>query len=437
MTTFLPLNEDTDGQKAAVGIADWLLDNCIKPRLPTEEANTFWTEFSETFKQQDFIQIFHLLLKYEPQVFQTITLAETPEAKLKALKECEGFFTVLMSILLRFEDEDEIMRSAETLGKALSRDTDTPDLRLRLLMALYNMFQPAFPVRYPVFVSIVQYAAKVERFEVLVPYLSCLEAWMADWNLKPKQRRALHQAIGKNLKKANRGNVAFKHIKEFLKGYQGESESELDKEEVISAAMELCEDAIRLPSLMYYDSILSLDAVRHLQHTPYKKLVELVEILTEGGLPELKAFYEANGKLFQEHDISFDACARKIRLLSLTSLALGKSELSLDLIGETLDVPAGEVESWVVTAIGQGLLDARIDQMRRVVLIKSAMQRQFGRPQWETLKQRLVAWQKNVEQLMSVWESTRQKRGEAIGEMTSGMLANGHGGRDSSSDFRR
>ena len=218
MTTFLPLNEDTDGQKAAVGIADWLLDNCIKPRLPTEEANTFWTEFSETFKQQDFIQIFHLLLKYEPQVFQTITLAETPEAKLKALKECEGFFTVLMSILLRFEDEDEIMRSAETLGKALSRDTDTPDLRLRLLMALYNMFQPAFPVRYPVFVSIVQYAAKVERFEVLVPYLSCLEAWMADWNLKPKQRRALHQAIGKNLKKANRGNVAFKHIKEFLKG---------------------------------------------------------------------------------------------------------------------------------------------------------------------------------------------------------------------------
>lgn len=59
---------------------------------------------------------------------------------------------------------------------------------------------------------------------------------------------------------------------------------------------------------------------------------------------------------------------------------------------EALGVGEGEVEAWVVRAIGRKLLAARIDQMRRTVAVTKCAQRTFSAAQWRALLAQLGAW---------------------------------------------
>ena len=57
-----------------------------------------------------------------------------------------------------------------------------------------------------------------------------------------------------------------------------------------------------------------------------------------------------------------------------------------------LGVSEGEVESWVVQAIGKKLLEARIDQLQRRITVTRAAHRAFGAGQWQELHTQLSAW---------------------------------------------
>jgi len=61
-------------------------------------------------------------------------------------------------------------------------------------------------------------------------------------------------------------------------------------------------------------------------------------------------------------------------------------------VQEALGVGEGEVEVWVVCAIGRKLLAARIDQMRRTVAVTKCAQRTFSAAQWRALLAQLGAW---------------------------------------------
>jgi len=78
------------------------------------------------------------------------------------------------------------------------------------------------------------------------------------------------------------------------------------------------------------------------------------------------------------------------------------ASLSLSLIMRPLQVPAAEVEAWVVQAIAEGLIDARMDQTTATVTVTRAMQREFGQPQWVQLQGKLRAWRDNVASLLSL-----------------------------------
>lgn len=66
----------------------------------------------------------------------------------------------------------------------------------------------------------------------------------------------------------------------------------------------------------------------------------------------------------------YEDCLRKIRLLSLATLAAQHKEIPYSLISTTLAVEEGEVETWIILAISANILDAKLDQLRRVAIIK-------------------------------------------------------------------
>jgi hypothetical protein len=103
-----------------------------------------------------------------------------------------------------------------------------------------------------------------------------------------------------------------------------------------------------------------------------KPLVELLKIICDGALPEFMSFASAQKAVFTQHKLDAAALERSVRLLALCSLAAQSSEkaLSFAAVQAALQVPAEEVELWVIEAIGERLLEASIDQIAGTVTVK-------------------------------------------------------------------
>jgi len=84
----------------------------------------------------------------------------------------------------------------------------------------------------------------------------------------------------------------------------------------------------------------------------------------------------------------------------LINLASENQQLSFSQIASVLKVPETEIESWVVQAVIEGLLEVKIDQLNQLVYIQRCAPRVLTRVQWEQISTRLNNWRETVKQLL-------------------------------------
>ncbi|CAE6947845.1 unnamed protein product [Symbiodinium natans] len=177
-----------------------------------------------------------------------------------------------------------------------------------------------------------------------------------------------------------------------------------------------------LPAVIQFDDILMLDSVKALRSTSQGNLVGLCEIFLSGSVDDLKDFHKKNEKLFDEHSLNFQDAMSKIRLLTLATMARGQSELPLDDIAKRIQESPTAVEPWVVRAISEGVIDGRIDQLNRKVLVKSAFLRKFEKEEWNFLDSKLSHWIENLEQVIKfLGEQKNKTEAGRTAESPSGM----------------
>jgi len=92
--------------------------------------------------------------------------------------------------------------------------------------------------------------------------------------------------------------------------------------------------------------------------------------------------------------------------LSLVSLASEHEEIPYSAIASTLSINEDEVEQWVIKAVSSGLMEAKMDQLRKVVLVERCAVRQFGMKEWSALKVRLDTWKVNVKGVLDALEKS-------------------------------
>ncbi len=100
--------------------------------------------------------------------------------------------------------------------------------------------------------------------------------------------------------------------------------------------------------------------------------------------------------VFSTFGLDEEVCMKNMCLLSLVSLAGEHEEIPYGAIATTLNIPEEEVEHWVIRAVSSGLMEAKMDQLRKVVLVERCAARQFGMKEWTALKLRLDTWKSNV-----------------------------------------
>uniref|UniRef100_A0A7S0A8Y8 Eukaryotic translation initiation factor 3 subunit M n=1 Tax=Pyrodinium bahamense TaxID=73915 RepID=A0A7S0A8Y8_9DINO len=401
MATYINYGEGDED--ATVQGAEWL-QIIIQEQQGPEAEKAFYEKFrtlhseQENSRQYNYGPVLDLFVDESADLFAAI-----PEPG-ERVKEVESFFALVLSMLEMLDDEQHLDRSTTRLCELFSSSADQqPELRLRLLMMLYNTFNnPDFPVRYRVFKSIIDYSAKAGLFDQVLPYLEYLDSWMVDWDpyLTIEDKRTLFRDISSYMRALNKRVDAFQHLKRYHQLFQGEAPGAVSSEPVMEATIELIKDAVQLPSVIQFDDILAFDTVKALGETKQADLVKLCTTFLSGTVNDLRNFHKQHAKLFDEHGLSLQDAMSKIRLLTLATLAHGRQELELAEVAVALEESEDKVEPWVVRAISEGFIDGRIDQLNHKVLVKSAFQRKFEREEWAFLDAKLTHWIDNLESVI-------------------------------------
>jgi len=407
---------------ATVQGAEWL-KSMIQQQQGEEAETAFMNKFKalcgDSERGYDSAAVFDLFVEHCEDLFGMIPENTASSARGEdRVKEVESFFALLLSMLISFDDSDHLDKSTVRLCELFAKSADQqPELRLRLLMMLYNTFNnPTMAHRYRVFKYIVDYAAKASLFDQVLPYLEYLDAWMVDWegSLTPKDKRTLFLDLSKYMRALGKRVDAFLYLKRFAQLFQGEKESELGTAEVQEPTIQLLKDALQLPSVIQFDDILKFDTVKALNKSKHAKVIDLCKLFLNGDVKDLDKFHKDNKKLFTDYDIDFEDAKSKIRLLTLATKVHGKSEISLSEVAQAIEESEENVERWVVRALSEGVIDGRIDQLNHKVLIKSAFQREFGKTEWAFLDSKLTQWTDNLENVIKfIGEQKKLREGGA------------------------
>lgn len=393
------LTSDDSATDAVAALAELLFAKSSDKKLAEQ--------FAAVKAKESSLATFDALLAAEQLVVQGVrTPHEVPETAKADRDLYDAFHTVLYSLLLEVEKPaDQVDRAGKLAARlATTEYAEQPELRLKQLMVLYNSLPVESVGRFAVFKAILSHATATGQLGIVRPYVARVDDWVGDWGLKVEQTHELYLLIAAVYKQLESPEEQIKALYTLLDMYEGSDKAVLTKH--AGVAVEMLTIVVDAPHVLDFTEFLGLAAVKQLAQTEHKKLVEMVELLSRGDLQAFLKDHPPKDKFFATYKLSYEACLTKMRLLTLANIAQA-GELPLSDVAKVLQMDEAEAEQWVVRAVSSQILNARVDQIKRVVLVKSAFQRSVGQDQWKKLHEQLGQWIGNLERISGVLAATR------------------------------
>ncbi|CDH52372.1 eukaryotic translation initiation factor 3subunit m [Lichtheimia corymbifera JMRC:FSU:9682] len=321
----------------------------------------------------------------------------------KSDREVEGAFNLLVVITLQAQD---VNAAVKELIKTLTQTESTKtSLKQKILLNLYNALPSNSPLRYDAFLGLVDVTAHADELDSLYGQLDHIDAWVKQWGIDAQTERQLYNHVGEKLSQVGEDKLAFDFLLKTLATYNDDSASSTDlaKDAVIRA--------VSIENFFAFEDLLQYTAIQKIKGT---KEYELLDVFLNGDLNTYKTFAAANADLMKRLDA--DSNVRKIRLLALASLGCENltRELSYAEIAKSLDISEDEVEMWVIDVIRAGLVEAKLDQLNKTVIVHRSVHRVFGKEQWQQLSERLNTWKESLNEIMAVVGNAKLIAGGAL-----------------------
>eukprot|EP00243_Klebsormidium_subtile_P003068 TRINITY_DN16214_c0_g1_i1.p1 TRINITY_DN16214_c0_g1~~TRINITY_DN16214_c0_g1_i1.p1 ORF type:complete len:415 (+),score=133.81 TRINITY_DN16214_c0_g1_i1:212-1456(+) len=394
---------ETVTEEPTLALAHHLADLSRKPEeqsalVDNPEVTRFIGRTEALFSEENWVELVAHLLSATDALFE----------KELSDKDVESAFTIIGNLVSKSSSRQDQLSSAEAIAAKLSaKPTDRPALRLRLLFFVYNQLKHPYG-RYAVFVKALEVALEGKAPELVIPTLRKLDTLIKEWAIGGKEQRGLFllgtQILREGKTKDSKDAFAFlvKYLATFSKDEASTPEA---KEGAVRAAI----DYIKMPDAFQSD-LLDLAPVQALEtDSEHAPLYELLTIFLLKTVEAYIAWEKKQGALLQKLGLSHEDNLTKSRLLSLSALGAQTSsgEISYKQVEETLLIEEDDVELWIVRAIAAKVVEAKLDQLRQVVVINRTTQRVFGPPQWKELQTRLASWQQNLEHVSAVLHRAR------------------------------
>ncbi|KAG2225833.1 hypothetical protein INT45_007077 [Circinella minor] len=320
-------------------------------------------------------------------------------------REVEGAFNLLIVVSLKAVDQTATIKTLiDTLTQTESSKTS---LKQKILLNLYNALPIDSTLRYNAFLALVDVTAQADELDSLYSQLEHIDKWIKQWGIDKETERQLYNHLSEKLKQAGEEKLSFEFSLKKLSTY---AEASFDSS-VETLAKELILQAISIENWFAFEELYQHPAVQKTKGSPE---FELLEVFLNGSLLSYKKFAQAHPDLMKRTNEENNII--KIRLLALASL--GCENLSRELtyaeIAKNLEIPEEEVEMWVIDVIRAGLVEAKLDQLNKTVIVHRSIYRVFGKEQWEQLGTRLNTWKESLNEIMAVISNAKLIAGGAL-----------------------
>ncbi|KAF1805291.1 hypothetical protein V8B55DRAFT_1381061 [Mucor lusitanicus] len=318
-------------------------------------------------------------------------------------REVEGAFNLLIVTVLS-APQSVVSSAVEALVDTLTKtESNKTSLKQKILLNLYNALPGNSPLRYNAFVGLVEATAQADELESLYPQLEYIDAWTKQWGIDQQTQRNLYDYLSQVLLKAGEEKLALDFSLKKL--------AILDENDAEAAALakDVVLRAVSMENYYAFEDLLQYNAIQKLKGT---EEFELLDVFLNGTLSTYQTFATAHTSLIKDADKNI----HKMRLLSLASL--GSENLSRELtyaeIANNLQIPEDEVEMWVIDVIRAGLVEAKLDQLNKTVIVHRSIYRVFGKEQWKKLSTSLSAWKDNLNEILAVVANAKLIAGGAL-----------------------
>ncbi|MCJ1474698.1 hypothetical protein MMC13_003358 [Lambiella insularis] len=328
-------------------------------------------------------------------------------------KEFIAAYNLLVHLVRQSPNLDKFLpRICQNLSAPItSSPSNGSGLALSVLTTIFNILPPDNDTRYHVFMAILRVVRNSSSFEALKSQLKNIDTWVEQWETDEEDQRKLYLTITEVAEEAGDEEQAYSYLLRALRTISAE-ESSGDEGHMLS--IKALKSALLHPSHFDFQDLTALDSIQALRKSD-PVFFELLEIFNAELLDDYNDFTDEHDGWADEQGLDTSILYRKMRLLTLASLAASTQSRSLPYqqISRALQIPSEDVEMWVIDVIRAGLVEGKLSQLNQTFLIHRSTYRVFGDKQWTEVQGRLDTWRSSLENVLSV---VRQEREKAIRE---------------------
>lgn len=349
-------------------------------------------------------------------------------------RELQAAYNLLIHLISQAEDPDNYLPPVcrHLTQPITSSPHNGTGIALGILGTLFNTIPPDDDTRYFVLLSIVDVIRNSGNYETLQPQLKNLDAWFEEWEMEPEQTRKLYLAISSAATAANEHADSYAYLLKALRTLQSTPAAQ----EARDLSLQALRAALQNDKHFDFQDLTVLDSIQNLRKTD-ALWSELLDLFSAENYDDLQDFKEANPSFLSSANLDEEILDRKMRLLTLASLAAQASQhrtLPYSTIAKALNIPSSDVEVWVIDSIRSGLVEGKLSQQKQEFLIHRSTYRVFGENQWREVASRLETWKGS---LRNVLEVIRVQKAEFVREKENELNGTSVGGRDGYRPDRR
>ncbi|KAJ2004143.1 hypothetical protein GGI04_000535 [Coemansia thaxteri] len=316
------------------------------------------------------------------------TLARAPEAQMEAA------YSQLFAIVASSGGDASLSGAAAAVADDVAAHAESGVAALRVLNSLYELVDGATQAR--VFEAMVATASRTDHVALVAPAAARLTALMGAWG-SGAGRAVL--ALRRALDAAQLSAEAFASEVALLGS--GDCDDATAAEVAASAVVRLA----NVPALVDVDALAGLPRVQELSRRgALGDAGRVLDALVASDYAQWTRFAADNAAQLTALGVDAGRAAHKMRLLTVASVAadsLGHAVPFAD-VASAIDVPAEDVEMWVIDAIRAGLIQGKMNQIARTLLPTRSTYRTFGSEHWTLLASRLDQWKTSLDSLRPV-----------------------------------
>mmetsp|Transcript_16390 Transcript_16390/g.23103 ORF Transcript_16390/g.23103 Transcript_16390/m.23103 type:complete len:407 (+) Transcript_16390:55-1275(+) len=365
-----------------------------------DERNTFREECAMLIKDRNATGLIEKCLSKRNAIFEH-----------KNEETVLGCFLILFHLLnILSTKKENLIELTPQICQQILENGQNCEVKLKVVTNLYNMLPSKSSFQFKVLLMIVNFANENKIISMLQNLLLNFDAMIQNWEIETEEKRKIYLILSNAIEQNGNASLSQEYLMKYLDTFDS-NDKNMTQPEVKEAAVKAAIGAIKSPinSLVNHQNILEIAPIQQLKkHENYADLFELVRIFNEDNFEAFLNFSKKNKNLFEKYEIEIKECSSKMRLLSLCTLASQKDSISYSSISSALKVELEEVEDWVVMATQAGLMEARMDQLEKSVLIFSSKCREFDKPQWISLQNKLNQWKENIRSLLITIKRTNE-----------------------------